>query len=468
MFYMPLIKFIGSALLTVTAMAVVAAAERPNVLFIMVDDLRPELGAYGSTQVKSPHMDALAEGGMRFDRAYCQVPVCGASRASLMTGILPTRERFTRFNSRADVDVPHAPTLAQVFREAGYTTLSAGKVFHLADDSDASSWSESAWTPTAWHMQGLAPETMSELTDRGRGRFYEGPDVTDEAYPDGQVAGKTIQMLQQLHETGEPFFLACGFIRPHLPFYAPKRYWDLYEHDAIDIAANRQRPKNAPRHLSGSVEFRTYHLADFDEDSEEFHRMMRHGYLACTSYVDKLVGDVLNELERLELADNTIVVLWGDHGWYLGEHNFWGKHNTMHLATHVPLIMRVPGMEPGATSALVESSDIFPTLCELAGIPVPATVHGQSFTKLLRQPEATFREAAYCRIWGGDAVITERFNFTSYNNGEAEMLYDLKEDPQENRNVAGDPEYADALAKVRELLQQRMAEAAELPGTGSF
>lgn len=310
-------------------------------------------------------------------------------------------------------------------------------------------------------MQGLDPETMLTLSERQRGRFYESPDVPDEAYPDGQTAVKAIETLQRLHQAGEPFFLACGFLKPHLPFYAPKRYWDLYEHEEVLLADNRQRPKNAPRELRGGGEFRSYHLADFDEKSDEFHRMMRHGYLACVSYVDKLIGDVLEELDRLGLADNTIIVLWGDHGFHLGEHEFWGKHNTMHLATHVPLIISVPGKEPGATSSLVETSDIFPTLCELAGIPVPATVQGRSFAGLLDHPETPFREAAYSRFGPGDAVITDRFTYTSYHNGRSEMLYDLKNDPQEDTNIANNPEYAQDLARMRELLEQRMAEAAE-------
>ncbi len=450
-------------LITLLIMSPVASASesaRPNVLFLLIDDLRPELGCYGSPQVVSPHMDRLASRGMRFDRAYCQVPVCGASRAGLMTGILPTRERFTNYLSRADEDTPGAATLPQVFREAGYTTISLGKVFHIPEDTGEKSWSEPAWRPPGNQMQGLDPETMRRLSERERGRFYERPDVPDDAYPDGQTAVKTIETLRQLHEAGEPFFLASGFLKPHLPFYAPKRYWDLYEHDEIEIADNRRRPRNAPRQLRGSGEFRAYHLADYDEDSGAFHRMMRHGYLACTSYVDKLVGDVLGELDRLGLADNTIIVLWGDHGFHLGEHNFWGKHNTMHLATHVPLIVSVPGKEPGATSAIVETSDIFPTLCELAGIPVPDTVQGRGFTKILDEPDASFREAAYSRFGPGDAVISERFNYTSYDNGRAEMLYDLKKDPQENNNVAGDPDYADTVAEMRELLRRRMAEAA--------
>lgn len=320
-----------------------AAETKPNILFIAIDDLRPELGCYGSPLAKTPHIDKLASAGTVFTRAYCQVPVCGASRASLMTGILPTRDRFVNFNTKADTDVPGAMTLPEVFKNAGYTTLSHGKIFHHKADTQDRSWSLPAWRPVD-KMYGHDPETKQHISKtKKRGRFFESPDVPDSAYADGQIAAKTIEELRRLKQAGKPFFIACGFMKPHLPFYAPKKYWDLYDRGQIDIADNRHRPKDAPTELNGSNEFRSYHLASYEENSDEFHRMMRHGYLACTSYVDKLTGDILTELENLGLTQNTIVVLWGDHGWHLGEHNFWGKHNTMHLSTRVPLIVKVPG-----------------------------------------------------------------------------------------------------------------------------
>jgi arylsulfatase A-like enzyme len=283
--------------------------------------------------------------------------------------------------------------------------------------------------------------------------------VADDAYPDGRTALKTIGDLQRLKQAGKPFFLACGFIRPHMPFYAPKKYWDLYQRDKIGIAGNRHRPKDAPDALRGSTEFQSYHLGDVKVNSEAWHRLMRHGYMASTSYTDKLTGDVLAELDRLGLADNTIVVIWGDHGWHLGEHDFWGKHNTMHLAIRVPLIIRVPGKKTGSSKALVETSDIYPTLCSLAGIAVPDTVQGRGFTGLLDRPDQAHREVAYSRFGPADAVVSERFNYTSYSGGKSEMLYDLEKDPDENVNVAGKPEYREDLDKMRALLKQRQADA---------
>jgi iduronate 2-sulfatase len=408
--------------------------------------------------VKTPHIDKLAAEGMRFDRAYCQVPICMGSRASLLTGILPSSKRFVG-ECRADVDVPGAATLPETFRKAGYTTLSIGKIFHNSQDTAQRSWSERPWQPGS-SIKSFDPETTRRLSKtRQSGRIYESPVVADDAYTDGKTAKKAIEDLQRLKKSGKPFFLACGFIKPHMPFYAPKKYWDRYERDKIKIADNQSRPKNSPAQLKGSGEFNSYHLVSFDPNSPEFHRMMRHGYLACSSFTDKLVGDVLAEVERLDLADNTIVVIWGDHGWQLGEHNFRGKHNTMHLATRVLLIVKVPGKKAGNTTSIVETSDIYPTLCELAGIEVPKTVQGRAFVSLLEKPDQAFREAAYSRFVNADAVVTDRFNYTSYNGGKSEMLYDLKKDPSENTNVAGKPEYAENLAKMRELLQQRISEA---------
>ncbi len=435
------------------------AAETPNVLFIAIDDLRPELGCYGATQVKSPNLDKLASQGLVLTRAYCQVPVCGASRSSLMTGILPTATRFTTAATQASQDAPDATTLPQTFKNAGYTTLSNGKIFHSKEDTQDRSWSQPAWHPDMSGLASLDPETTRRLSKKKkRGLLYESPDVPDAAYGDGQVAQKTIEDLRRLKESGKPFFLACGFTKPHMPFYAPKKYWDLYQRDKVEIANNRYLPKNAPKDLVGSGEFRSYHMGDFDEKSEDFDRMMRHGYMACVSYTDKLVGDVIAELDRLGLAPNTIIVIWGDHGWHLGEHTFWGKHNTMHLSTRVPLIIKVPGKQAGRSTAIVETSDIFPTLCSLAALEVPKSVQGRSFAALLDKPNQPFREAAYSRFNAGDAIITERYSYTSYN-GKAHMLYDLENDPYENENIADKPEHKESVTKMTSLLKQRMQEA---------
>lgn len=457
------VPFLASLALAVSATA--AAPGRPNVFFIAVDDLRPALGCYGDPQVKTPHIDRLAAQSLLLNRAYCQVPVCGASRASLMTGILPRPNRFTTHLSRADEDAPGAATLPQVFKEAGYTTLSNGKVFHNSADARERSWSEPPHASGQGHSTSLDPVAQQTKSAAGRTRIYEGPDVPDDAYGDGKIAGKTIADLQRLKAAGKPFFLACGFIRPHLPFYAPKKYWDLYDREKIVLAGNRSRPENAPTGLKGSAEYRTYAHGDYQDGTDEFHRMMRHGYYASTSYVDKLVGDLLAELARLGLAENTIVVLWGDHGWNLGEHDFWGKHNTLDTAVRVPLIVKVPGKTSGHKSnALVGVYDLFPTLCALANLPIPATVQGRSFAALVADPAQKFRESVYTRYGKGDAIVTDRLIYTSYGE-DGEMLYDLARDPGETRNIAALPEHRASLTALRAQLaaHQKTAASAAVP-----
>jgi arylsulfatase A-like enzyme len=434
-------------------------ASQPNILFIAIDDLRPELGCYDDSQVKSPNIDVLANEALTFNRAYCNIPVCGASRASMMTGILPTKTRFVGYTSRADEDVLNAPTLPQIFKEAGYTTLSNGKVFHNKEDCNERSWSETAWKSPLPNLISFDSTTSQKLSERGRGRIYESPDVDEYAYPDGKVAQKTMKDLARLKEEGKPFFLACGFIKPHMPFYAPKKYWDMYKRDEIVLAENRYEIKNAPSGLNTSEEFNSYHLGDYEPKTEDWHRMMRHGYFASTSYIDKLVGDVLTELENLGLAENTIVVIWGDHGWHLGEHEFWGKHNTLHNAMRIPLIIKIPGKTNGKkTNAIVQSIDLFPTLVSLAHLKVPESVQGKSFETLMDKPNQSFNEIIYGRYRKMDAIIGKDYSYSIFDNGE-EMLFDRITDPEENQNVVGDENHAAVLAKMRIKLKEKVNKA---------
>ncbi len=426
-----------------------------NVLFIAIDDLRPELGCYGAPQIKSPNIDQFAKEALVFNRAYCNVPVCGASRASLLTGILPTKTRFIDYKAKAQEDVPNAKTLPGVFKEAGYTCISNGKIFHYNKDVQEASWSRNPWMPPGGHRVAYDPTTNDVLMKSGNGRIYEAPDVDETGYPDYKIAQKTISDLRRFKASGESFFMACGFFRPHMPFYAPKKYWDLYDRATIEIADNRELPENAPSLLRGSGEFKSYSFGDYKPKTEAFHKMMRHGYYACVSYVDQMVGEVLRELEVLGLAENTIVVLWGDHGWHLGEHEFWGKHNTLHKALQVPLIVKVPGKAKGTeTKALVESVDIYPTLCELANVKVPDYVMGKSFTSVLDNPKQAFRTNAYARFKKADAIVTEEFTYSLFENGE-EMLYNLKKDPKENKNIAADDSNTSVLETMRAALKAK-------------
>lgn len=448
------------AIWMVLCVCCVALAEKhKNVLLICIDDLRPELGCYGALQVKSPHIDKLASEGILFERAYCSVPVCGPSRACLLSGLLPIKNRFNDW--RIDTEFPDLQTLPQVFKKAGYYTLSAGKVFHHMDDCQERSWSEPPQLSTKGHMDSFVPATQSRLSEKKRGLIYEMADVEDHTYLDGRIAAKTIHNLRRMKKSGRQFFVACGFIRPHLPFYAPKKYWDLYDRKSIDTANNRFKPLNAPPALAGGKEYRYYHLSDYDVKSDTFHKMMRHGYYACVSYIDKLVGDVLGELETLGLAENTIIVLWGDHGWNLGEHNFWGKHNLVHNSLRVPLILKIPGRTNGQKSnALIETTDLYPTLCELVDLPQPEHLDGISFAGIINHPQSPLREHVYCRYKNGDTVLNERYAYTRYNIDENNiMLFDHHKDPQENENIVGNSKYKIVIKEMDRRLEESLKRA---------
>ena len=446
--------------------------KQPNVLFIPVDDLRTQLGCYGHSQTLSPNIDRLANEGVVFERAYCQVPVCGASRASLMTGIRPHFQegRFTRFNSRADNDTPEAVSLAKHFKQNGYYTISNGKVFHDPRDM-ADSWSEeivlsraSGWDLTrnpagsAEQDLWLDPKSNQYINPQTkRGPFFESADVPDEAYHDGKVAAKTIADLRRLKDKNQPFFLACGFFMPHLPWNAPKRYYDLYDPEKIDLADFRQQPHNLPPEVRNSGEIRRYGRVDeFGwPDSEKFHRQARHAYYACVSYVDALIGRILDELKALQLDRDTIVILWGDHGYHLGEYDFWGKHNTLNNAMQVPLIVRAPGCSADRrTDALVEFVDIYPSLCELAGLPLPDShrLHGKSFVPLMDNPKKPWKEAVYSEWQNGSVVKTDRYIYTEWPSG-SRMLFDHHTDPYETANIADEPENAEIIVHLRQMLK---------------
>lgn len=439
-----------------TASSLIAKGANPkfNVLFIAVDDLRPQLGCYGQGQIKSPHIDKLAARGTVFKRAYCQVAVCGASRASLLTGLRPTPKRFLTYQTYAEKDAPGAMTLPQEFKENGYHCISNGKVFHHRNDTASRSWSEQPWKPSIGGTTTLHPESKTMIGGtKNRGPVFEAPDVADNAYPDGQTADKTINDLKRMKEAGKPFFLACGFLKPHLPFYAPKKYWDMYDRETIAIADNQYKPENAPSSLKGSDEIHSYHNRNISYNSDEWHRNCCHGYYACVSYIDAQVGKILNTLEELGLHENTIVILWGDHGWHLGEHNFWGKHNVMHLSTNSPLIVSMPGMKADQVcDRLVEFVDIYPTLCDLAGIKtVNKKLQGISFKPLLTEPDQPWKKAAFSKYGPAESVITERYNYAEFKNGE-KMLYDLKNDTPENINIADKEEHQTIINELSKIL----------------
>ena len=465
--HIPRLRF-GLVLLALVAFAgavpTFADNPKPNVLFIAVDDLRPELGCYGKDHIQSPNIDRLASTGTVFERAYCMVPTCGASRASLMTGLRPTRNRFVSFDANAEKEAPGVATLNTHFKNHGYHTVSNGKVYHNADDS-AAGWSDKAWKPTDIGI-GYRLEENRKLARRDktkRGPPFEAADAPEDEYPDARIATRAIEDLRRLKDQDEPFFLAVGFLKPHLPFVAPKKYWDLYDKDSIQLPANYHPPQDAPReaiHRWG--ELRTYAtVPDEGPVSDAMARDLIHGYYACVSFADAQVGRLLDELDRLELADNTIVVLWGDHGWNLAEHSLWCKHSCFETSMHAPLIVRAPSIKPddrqtqSRIRSLTEFIDIYPSLCELAGLPLPEHLEGESFVPRLKNPSLPGKASAIGRFKQGDTIRTDRFRFSEYTNAKGKqtgrMLYDHQVDPGENVNVAEREKQAD---HVKELTTQ--------------
>lgn len=466
------------AVLTIVATVAGLAAERPNVLFIAVDDLRPQLGCYGNALVKSPNIDRLAATGMVFERAYCQVPVCGASRASLMTGLRPTRTRFVNFNTWADKDAPGTTTLPRHFREHGYTTLSLGKVFHHATDA-AGSWSEPAWRPRVqdgnWRDYASEANRATARDNDGKGPPFENADVPDETYADGKIAAQAVADLRRLKRAGKPFFLAVGFLKPHLPFNAPKRYWDLYDPGAMQLPSNSHPPTDVPSQaMHNWGELRGYSTVPARGPlPDEMARTLVHGYHACVSYTDTQIGRLLDELDHLGLTEDTVVILWGDHGWNLGEHTLWCKHCNFNNALQVPLILRAPAAPAGRrTRALVEFVDVYPPLSELAGLPLPGHLEGTSFGPLLKDPTLPWKPAVFSRWIAGDSIKTDTHLYTEWRNGNgvitARMLYDHRSDPAENRNLSLIPDNRALLERLsRQLAAGWTAALPTVKATGS-
>jgi arylsulfatase A-like enzyme len=448
------------------------AADKPNVLFLAVDDLRPQLRCYGREFMQTPNIDQLAARGQLFERAYCMVPTCGASRAALMTGLRPARDRFVNYLTWAERDAPGITTLNTHFKQHGYVTLSNGKVFHHSTDN-AQGWSEPAWRPsTPYGGYQLAENVDLHRKLRGKKKGirrpwpYEAADAAEAKYPDAMIASKAIDDLRRLKRQDKPWFLAVGFLKPHLPFVCPQKYWDLYDESVVSIPDNYYVPRNAPPeavHKFG--ELRSYTgVPGKGPVSDEMALELIHGYYACVSFIDAQIGRMIAELDRLELADNTVIILWGDHGWQLGEHAAWCKHSCYETSLHVPLIVVAPmlgDLKPGSrTSALTEYIDVYPSLCDLAGLPKPKHLAGRSFVPLLKDPALPWKSTAIGRFVKGDSVRTDRFRYSEYtkDNGEltGRMLYDHREDPHENENVSELPENEELIGALSEQLHAGM------------
>lgn len=450
--------FISIALL-IAGSAVASHKQQPNVLFIMIDDLRPVLGTYDYSAVKSPNIDKLAMQGVQFNKAFCNVPVSGASRASLLTGIRPNfPARFVNYESHADKDVPAAISLPELFKNNGYTTISNGKIFHHQFDK-GNSWSEPSWRPDTSTVINYADVDWIDSTSvnflnkkTGAGPYFESATAPDSLYFDNKVVDKSIKDLKRLAAAGKPFFLGVGLHKPHLPFNAPKRFFDLYPE--VEIADNRFPIKDLPKQVVNSQEIFVYGRTEH-YNSEEFHYEARRAYYACVSYVDELVGKVINALEENGLDKNTIVVILGDHGWHLGEHNFWGKHNVLYNCLHVPLIIKAPKMKSRKADEIVEFVDIYPTLCELANIEQPSSLQGRSMVNVMKGKDKAWKNFAISEWKGARTLTTPDYSYTLWSDGkpkETHMLFDHQVDLKENENIAGKPENADVVEKFREFI----------------
>lgn len=442
---------------------------RPNVLFIAADDLRMNLGCYGDPVAKTPHLDALARRGMLFERAYCQQALCNPSRASLLTGLRPDTLRVWNLPTHFRDTHPAVVTLPQHFKQQGYFTQNIGKIFHnwrTKLEGDPDSWSVPAELHFASHATDVALIDGGALPpNTAVARGTEARDVPDEAYFDGRVAARAIEALRQCRARGQPFFLGVGFWKPHTPFNPPKRYWDLYRREDIPPLRHPAAPVDAPPlALANNPEGRG---GPPDVVAE-----LRHGYYAATSYLDAQVGKVIAELDRLGLAESTVIVFWSDHGYHLGEHGLWGKTSLFELDARVPLLIAAPQVQRAGvrTPALVELLDLYPTLVDLCGLPPVVGLEGVSLRPLLANPAANVKEAAFTqaprppRLQGGQSdtmgysMRDARFRYTEWREWrtghlQATELYDHERDPDELINRAADP----ALAASRAALARRLA-----------
>ena len=497
---------------------------KPNILFIAVDDLKPLLGCYGNTMVKTPNIDRLAKMATVFNKNYCQQAICGPTRASLMTGSRPDVTKIWNLTTQMRDVNPDIVTLPQYLITQGYTTSGIGKIYHPSSaigSVDPVSWSipylksKESDFPAEFGLpangQYQLPETKAKMTpdiiaerkqknkdlaaNDENPKSIKGPsteciDVPDNAYQDGVNALLAKNQIIALSKSDKPFFMAVGFSKPHLPFVAPKKYWDLYNREDMPIASFQEHSKNGPLiayHQSG--ELRNYldipEYATLPADSLriglklEKQKELIHGYYAAISYMDAQVGILLNTLESLGTLDNTIIVLWGDHGWHLGDHDLWHKHTNFEEATRAPLIIAGPGIKSGKTNSLTEFVDVFPTICDLAGVVIPKNLDGKSLKPLMLNNKAKGKEyaisqyprklkkAEMAKLGYADAKMmgyslrTNQYRYTiwmnNFNSKEAfnesqvyaSEMYDYVKDPLEKVNVVNDKNYTSISASLK-------------------
>jgi len=511
--------------LFITTETLFGQSSKPNILFIAVDDLKPIIGAYGNGMIKTPNIDRLAKRGTVFLNNYCQQAICGPTRASIMTGMRPDMTKIWDLKAKIRDVSPDIVTLPQYLITQGYSTQGIGKVFdprNVDDQNDISSWSvpyhktekkyyvPELGEPAAGRYQlketkAMIEKVISEALAKGMTKAEanaeanlkvrptsENIDVPNNAYNDGANILQSKDILKKLSKKGQPFFFAVGIAKPHLPFVAPKKYWDLYKTSEMPLAAFQEQSTNpiAPAyHNAGEIRAYTDMPADLAKTKQKDfgytistakQQELIHAYYAAISYTDALVGDLLNTLDSLGLSKNTIIVLWGDHGWHLGDHNLWCKHSNFEEATRAPLIISAPGMVPNSTKSYTEHVDVFPTLCDLAGVPIPSNLQGKSLKPVMQNPTVAVKKYAtsqYPRSGVdeesgrtgfveanvmGYSIRDEQYRFTIWmKNGFRSTkkyaqkdeigieLYDYKADPLETKNVASEKKYSSVTAKMK-------------------
>lgn len=442
-----------------------------NVLMILVDDLKPAIGCYGDKLAITPNIDKLASKGVKFDMAYCNQAVCAPSRNNLLLGSRSTSLGIYGLGTPFRKAIPDAISLPQYFRSHGYSAEAVGKILHFGhgNTGDPESWSRPPirekvveyLKPVSTNGGQLTREEaffsnqrLGNIRSLPRGAAWESAKVDDEAYSDGRIAAEGIKRLRNAAKNPDkPFFLALGFVKPHLPFTAPKKYWDMHDPDKFELAVFQQHPKNAPVYAGKrGGEIVNYSPLSIDNlKTDKIQRKLLHGYYATTTYADAQIGKVMDALDDLGLSQNTIVVLWGDHGWHLGDHGYWTKHTNYEQSNRIPLLFVAPGIaqQGVATKQLAETVDIYPTLAELAGLPkpqCPQPVDGKSLVPVLKAPDKRIGDHVYhCYPRGnkmGRAIRTQRYRLIQWfhmNDPKADFdyeLYDYQNDPLEKVNIA--------------------------------
>lgn len=437
----------------------------PNILLIVVDDLRPELGCYGHEQIHSPNIDALAAESLLFESAYCQAPICNPSRMSFLSGLRPDQTGIHVNDVPIRDFLPDVVTLPQHFRNNGYATVSMGKVFHQGA-TDTASWSH-VWEGPPQRTYHLERNTSINVVGDGsrRGRPYEDADVPDGLYTDGMITDSALAWMRRF-DPENPFFLAVGLMKPHLPFNAPKKYWDLYREPAMRYQRPEGPPEGAPEYaFMNSAELRYYHGVPKEGPVPEIlSDTLVHGYYACISYMDAQVGRLLEALEMKGVADNTIVMLYGDHGYKLGDMGDWCKNTHYELDTRVPLMIHLPGRPPGRTRSLTELIDLYPTLLAATGVgEAPPNLSGTSLLPLFEDPEQELKPAAFTirprSEVEGYSVRTRDCRLVRWTSREFPdsvvflEFYDYTQSPVEQVNRAYDSAYRHQVEAHLELLQ---------------